>query len=90
MEFNLFKASKFPFIFCVCHMIDAVFNVVSNDCLEHLLFNNDSATKDENPEVAMCVQYLEASPQVSHSQAKVEILKVEEELSSNEEQAPKV
>ena len=59
------------------------------DSLEHLLFN-DSNTKDENPEVVMCAQYLKASPQVSPSQAKVEILKIEEEPLSDEGQAPKV
>ena len=37
----------------------------------------------------MC-QYLEASPQVPPCQAKVEILKVEEEPLTDEEQAPKV
>jgi len=36
-------------------------NVVSNDSLEYLLLN-DSITEDENPEIAMCAQYLEASP----------------------------
>ena len=38
----------------------------------------------------MCAQYLEASPQVPPPQAKVEILKVEEEPSLDEEQAPTV
>jgi len=41
-QFNLFKASKFPFISYECHMIDVVdgliretiSNVVSNDCLD--------------------------------------------------------
>ena len=88
VEFNLFKASKFPSISDECNMIDVVdgliretvSNVVSNDCLEHVLLN-DSTTKDENPEVVMCAQFLEASPQVPSCQAKVEILKVEEEPS---------
>ena len=69
VEFNLFKASKFPSISDKCHMIAVVdglirkivSNVVSNDSLEYLLLN-DSTPKDENLEVAMCVQYLEASP----------------------------
>jgi len=68
VEFNLFKASKFPSISNECNMINAVdgliretvSNVVSNDCLEHVL-SNDSTTKDENSEVAMCAQFLEAS-----------------------------
>ena len=51
---------------------------------------NDSTTEDENPEVALCAQYLEASPQVPPFQAKVEILKVEEEPLSDEDQAPKI
>ena len=71
VEFNLFKASKFPSISDDCNMIDVVdgliweivSNVVSNDFLEHLMLN-DSITKDENLEVAMCAQYLEVSPQV--------------------------
>ena len=74
MEFNLFKASKFPYISDECHMIDTidglireiVSNVVSNDPLEYLMLN-DSITKDKNPEVAICTQYLEASPQVPSS-----------------------
>jgi len=97
VEFNLFKASKFPSISDECHMIDVVdglmretiSNVVSNDSIKHLLFN-DSTTEDENLEVAMCAQYLEISPQLPPCQAKVEILKVEEEPSSDVEQAPKL
>jgi len=96
VEFNLFKASKFPSISDECNMINVVdgliwkivSNVVFNDSLEHLLLR-DSTTKDENPEVAMCAQYLEASPQVLPYQAKVEILKIEEGPLTNEEQAPK-
>ena len=88
VKFNLFKAYKFPFIFYECHMIDVVdglirktiSNVVSNDSLDHLM-SNDSTTRDENPEVAMYAQYLEASPQVSPSQATVKTLKVEEKSS---------
>jgi len=40
---------------------EIVSNVVSNYSLEHSLLN-DSTTEDENPEVAMCAQYMEASP----------------------------
>ena len=69
VEFNLFKASKFPSISDECHMIDVVdgliretvSNVVSKDSLEHFLLN-DGIAKDENPEVAMSAQYLEAPP----------------------------
>jgi len=97
VEFNLFKASKFHSISDECNMIDVVdglirktvSNVVSNDSLEHLLLH-DSTTKDENLEVAMCAQYLEASPQISPCQVKVEILKVEEEPFTNGEQALKI
>jgi len=85
VEFNLFKASKFPSISDECHTIDVVdgliletaSNVASNDSLENLLLN-DSTTKDENPEVAM-------SSKVLPSQAKVEILQIEEMPSSDEE-----
>jgi len=91
VEFNLFKASKFPSISDECNMIDVVdgliretvSNVVSNDCLEHVLLH-DSTSEDENPKVAMCAQFLEASPQVPPCQAKVEILKVEEEPLTDE------
>ena len=38
----------------------------------------------------MCAQYLKASPEVPPCQAKVKVLKVEEEHLSDEEQAPKV
>jgi len=68
VEFNLFDTSKFPSISDECNMPDVVdgliretvSNVVSNNSLEHLLLH-DSTSKDENPEVAMCAQYLEAS-----------------------------
>jgi len=97
VEFNLLKASKFPSISDEYNMINVVdgliretiSNVVSNNFLEHVLLH-DSTIKDENPEIAMCAQYLEASPQVPPCQAKVEILKVEEEPLTDEEQAPKV
>ena len=56
VEFNLFKASKFPSISDECNMTDLVdgliretiSNVVSNDSLEHVLLH-DSTTKDEIP-----------------------------------------
>ena len=64
-------------------------NLDSNDSFEHLMLN-DSTTKDENPKVAMCVQFLEASPQIPPSLAKVEPLKVQEKPSSDEEQALEV
>jgi len=64
MEFNLFKASKFSFIYDEYGLIrETVCNVVSNYSLKHLMLN-DSTTEDENPKVAMCAQFLEASPQV--------------------------
>jgi len=62
-----FKDSKFPSISDECYKIDVVdgliretiSNLNSNDPLKHLLLN-DSTTKDENPNVAMCAQILEA------------------------------
>jgi len=70
VEFNLFKTSKFPSISVRCCMIDVVdaltretmSNLNSNDYLEHLMLN-DSTTKDENPKVTLCAQYLEDSLQ---------------------------
>ena len=50
----------------------------------------DSTTKDENPEVAMCAQSLEASPPIPPSLAKVEPLKVENKPLSGEAQAPEI
>jgi len=38
-----------------------VSNVDSNDSIEHLMLN-DNTTKDENPKVATCAQFLKASP----------------------------
>jgi len=71
VEFNLFKASKSPFISDEYHMIDVVdslvWEAISNyefdNPLEHCMLN-DSSTKDANPEVTMCAQFLEASSQV--------------------------
>ena len=93
----MFKASKFPSIFDECNKIDVVdgliwetvSNLNSNDPLEHLMFN-DSTTEDENPEVAMCAQLLEASPPIPPSLAEVEPLKVENKPLFDEMQAPKV
>ena len=67
--FKLIKASKFPSISSGCQQIDVVdnlvqgiiFNNVSNDPLEHSILNNGTS-KDENPKVAICAQFLEASP----------------------------
>jgi len=69
MEFNLFKASKFPSISDECHVIDEVDILVwatisnheSNDPLKHCMLN-DRSTKDANLEVAMCAHFWEASP----------------------------
>jgi len=80
VEFNLFKASKFPFISDECNMIDVVdgliwetiSNVVSNNSCEHFLLN-ESTTEDENLEVVTFTEYLEASPQVPTCPSKVEI-----------------
>jgi len=51
---------------------------------------NDTTTKDENSEVAMCARLLEASPPIPPSIAKVEPLKDENKPSSDEAKAPEV
>ena len=61
VEFNLFKASKFPSISNECHMIDVfnglawetISNLESYGPLEHCMLNH-SSTKDANPKIAMC------------------------------------
>ena len=50
---------------------------------------NDGTSKDKNPEVAMCAHFLEASPQVPPSHAKVEKL-VSDKPSFDEECAPNI
>ena len=58
-------------------MIDVVNSLVreiflnheSDDPLEHCMVN-DSSTKDANPEVAMCAQFLEVSPPLPPTLAK--------------------
>ena len=64
-------------------------NINSNDPLEHLMLNN-STTEDKNPKVAECAQLLEASPRISPSSTKVELLQDESELSSDCAKAPLV
>ena len=66
-----------------------MFNLDSNDPLEHLMLNN-STTKDENPKVAKCAQLLEASPPILFSLAEVESLQDEHNPSSYEIKAPDV
>jgi len=61
-------------------------NLDSNNPLEHLMLN-DSITENENPEVAMCAQLLEASPPIPPSLTKVEPLKDENKASSDEAKA---
>jgi len=88
VKLNLFKASKFPSIFDECHMIDVVDGLVwetisnheSNDPLKHCL--------DANPEIAMCAQFLEASPRVPPTLAKAGTLVMYAKSSSNEERSP--
>ena len=97
VEFNLFKAAKFPSISDECNKIDVVdglmretvSNLDSNDPLEHLMLN-DNTTKDEKPEVAMCAQLLEASPPIPPFLVKMEPLKVENKPLFDEAQAPEV
>ena len=64
-------------------------NLDSNDPLEHLMLNN-STTKDENPEVAICSQLLDASPPILSSLTKVKPLKDENKPSSNKAKAPEI
>ena len=97
VEFNLFKAFKFPSISDECQMIDVVDSLVretisnreSSDPLERYILN-DSSTKDANPELAMFSQFLEASPPVPPVLAKAETLVSDAKSSSNEERASQV
>ena len=97
MEFNLIKASKFPSISGECYRIDlvdslghkTVSNNVSDDPLEHCLLN-DGTTQDENPEVAMCAEFLEASPPDSPCFATMESLVHDKASSIDKEHAPEV
>ena len=66
-----------------------MFNLHSNDLLEHLMLSN-STTKDENPKVAKYSQLLEASPAISPSLAKVEPLQDESKPSFDEAKVPEV
>jgi len=95
VEFNLFKASRFPSISDECQMIDAVNGLVretisnheSDDPLQYCMLN-DSSTKDANIEVEMCAQFLEATPQVLPIVAKAETLVSDAKSSSDEGRAP--
>jgi len=94
-EFNLINTSKFPYISGECHWIEVVdslvvgtiSNNVSNDPLEHCILN-DGTSKDENLEIAIYAQFLEASPQVPLTFAQVEVLVNDYTPSSNEKHAP--
>ena len=94
VEFNLFKALKFPSISDVFHIIDVISTLVSDevtnyvpsDHLEHCMLNNGNF-KDENPEVTRCEHFLEASPQPSL--ARVKELMSDDKASSYEEHATK-
>ena len=92
VEFNLFKASRFPSIFDEWHMIDdlvweTISNHESDDPLQYCMLN-DSSTKDANIEVEMCAQFLEATPQVLPIVAKAETLVSDAKSSSDEGRAP--
>jgi len=97
LEFNLFKASTFPSLSDECHMIDMIYSLVwetvsnldFNGHLEHCMLHY-SAINDKNSEVAMCAQFLEASPQIPPIVAKVETLVNHEKPSFDEERAPEV
>ena len=97
VEFNLFKASRFPSISDECHMIDVVDGLVwktisnheSDDPLAHCMLT-DRSTKGVSPEVAMCAQLLEASPQVLPTVTKAETLVSDAKSSSDEKRAPLV
>jgi len=95
-EFNLFKVSKFPSIFDECRRIDVIDNYVKEEVTNHIFSDpfelcilNDSTSRDQNPEVAICAKFLEASPQASPSQANIEELVTDEKHSFDENQAPK-
>jgi len=96
VEFNLLKATKFPSISSECNKIDAVdglmqgnvFNLYSNDPLEHLMLNN-STTKYKNPEAAEYAQLEEASPPIPSSFAEVESLQDESKPSFDEPKVPR-
>ena len=61
----------------------------SSDPLEYCVLN-DNTTKDNNLEVTMCVQFLEASLQASSSCVKMEALVIDNKPLSNEDHTPKV
>jgi len=97
VEFNLIKPSKLSSISGECHRIDVVdrlvqrtiSNNISHDPLEHCLLNYGT-TNDENPDVPMCAQFLEASPQVYPTFGKLEVLVDDNGPLSNEKCAPEV
>ena len=67
MEFNLFKASKFPSISDKCHRLNVIDNLVRQEVTKHVSSDplnrfmlNDSKSKDENPKVSMCAYFLES------------------------------
>jgi len=91
------KASKFSSISGECHRIDVMDSLIqktissndSHDPLEYCLLN-DGTTRDENPEVAMCAQFLEASLLVNPTLAKVETLVHDEVPLLDEKRAPEI
>ena len=67
VEFNLFNALKVPSIFnyhriyVINHLVwEIITNQILIDSLEHCTLN-DAITRDDNPEVVMHAQLLEAS-----------------------------
>ena len=97
VEFNLLNVAKFCSISDECNNIDVVdsliqetaSNINSNDPLKHLMLSN-STTEDENPKVAECAKLLEASPPISPSSTKVELMQDESKPSSDLAKAPEV
>jgi len=92
VEFNLFKTSEFSLIPNECNRVDVIdrlvkeedTNQVSSAPLGHCVLNGYS-TKDEDPKVAICALFLEASPQVQPTLAKGEDLGNDDKLYVDEE-----
>jgi len=68
---------------------DEVSDYAPSDPLEHGMLH-DGTSKDENFDAAMCAHFLEASPQILPSLARVEDLMSDDKSLFDKERAPKV
>jgi len=68
---------------------ETITNYYPNDPRKHCILN-DSTTKDENPKVEACAQFLEASLEVRPTVGKVKTFMIDEKPSFDEERASKV